>query len=262
MRGLTMLKLKPIVKVMNFRSLINIESAMREAQKYFETEQELRVMMSKIIYNSNFILDKKNLKVDESKPVLNIYVGNDYGFCGNFNVLLNKDINNSTEDYKILIGRKTVNTANNVLLKIEKNHFDDEFSKIKKVITERISESKYSEVNIVYNRYYNYNDLRFTKRKIYPLENKKYEDVNYSHDYIVETDIDNFLKNLTVLYIMYELRIRKKNSDAAENVMRQKMTTISLKKIEEMEEESKALINKEKKEEKFKESLELYRNFS
>ena len=38
------------------------------------------------------ILDKKILDPDKDLPELNIYIANDYGFCGNFNSEISKRI--------------------------------------------------------------------------------------------------------------------------------------------------------------------------
>ncbi len=44
------------------------------------------------MYNKNLILDKKILTPDPTKPELNIYIANDYGFCGNFNSSVSNQI--------------------------------------------------------------------------------------------------------------------------------------------------------------------------
>ena len=47
--------------------------------------KEITDILSRIIYNKNLILDKKILTPEQDKPEFNIYIANDYGFCGNFN---------------------------------------------------------------------------------------------------------------------------------------------------------------------------------
>lgn len=37
---------------------------------------------------------------------LNIYIANDYGFCGNFNSQIARQIRQDKDDYKIIIGKK------------------------------------------------------------------------------------------------------------------------------------------------------------
>ena len=86
------MKEKLIVKVMNFHSLIRVDSAKRQATKYMQMEREVSEIIDMIVNNRNFILDKTMFSVDESKPALNIYFGSDYGFCGSINFAVNKKI--------------------------------------------------------------------------------------------------------------------------------------------------------------------------
>ena len=53
------MKTKIIVKVMNFHSLIRVDSARKKAEKYLLLEKEASNIIDMIVNNRNFILDKK-----------------------------------------------------------------------------------------------------------------------------------------------------------------------------------------------------------
>ena len=80
-----MSKIKNVVKVMNFQSLLTLNKALNEADKYRDVGKEITEILRRIMYNKNWILDKNIILPDSSKPKLNIYIANDFGFCGNFN---------------------------------------------------------------------------------------------------------------------------------------------------------------------------------
>ena len=84
------MKIKSVVKVMNFHSLLKVDKARRRAEKYFAYEKGLTDFVDNILNNRNLILDKKMLKLDKKQKPLNIYIGNDLGFCGNFNSNVNR----------------------------------------------------------------------------------------------------------------------------------------------------------------------------
>ena len=85
------------------------------------------------------------------------------------------------------------------------------------------------------------------------------EGVNTNIDYVVETDIDNFINSVMVLCICYQIKIYESNSHASENVMRERVTRESMKKIEEREEEQFKEERKEKKQKAFKKQISNYR---
>ncbi|MGE5455539.1 MAG: F0F1 ATP synthase subunit gamma [Ignavibacteriales bacterium] len=252
------MKIKKVVKVMNFHSLLHVDSSRRKAEKYFKSEVELTKMIDKIVYNKNLILDKKTLKVKSNKPVLNIYIGNDYGFCGGFNSSINDTIKNDSDCYKIVIGKKIHNTDDKIILTITKDNFFVDFNKIEKIIYESIKSLSYSEINIIYNHYYNANSFAFIKKRLFPItfEKDKINNETYNDDFVVETDVNTMVLNLVTLYICYEIRIAETNSWAAENVMRQQVTRESLKKIDEIEEEKLKEERKVKKHLNFKKIIE------
>ena len=76
-----MSSVKNIVKVMNFHSLIRVDKAKKKAAKFNEVEHELMRTLAALVYNINLRLDKKMLKENPNGVDLNIYVGNDMGFC-------------------------------------------------------------------------------------------------------------------------------------------------------------------------------------
>ncbi|MBQ8131413.1 MAG: F0F1 ATP synthase subunit gamma [Bacilli bacterium] len=250
-----------VVKVMNFHSLLRVDKARRKAAMYFDTEAELFKIIRKILYNRNIILDKKAITPRSNAPVLNVYIGNDLGFCGDFNFAINKEVRKD-EDYKILIGKKihTREDDDKVVLRITKDEFFDSFKKVEDVIYDGIVERKYREINVVYNHYHNVNSLEFTKKKLFPVDyDSSSGDETFDEDFAMETDLAPMLNNLIALYLCYELKICEMNSYAAENVVRQQLTNESLKKIDEMEEEKFKANRKIKKQKDFQKIIENFR---
>ena len=76
-----MKNIKPIVQVMNLFSLVRINSAKSKVEEFGITSSVLTKIISSIMYNDNIVLDKNSIEPDASKPVLNIYIASDYGFC-------------------------------------------------------------------------------------------------------------------------------------------------------------------------------------
>lgn len=231
------MKVKNVVKVMNFHSLLRVDKARREAEKYFEVESELREMIDSITNNRNIILDKAILKVPKDKPALNVFIGSDLGFCGSYNYVINNSIKDN-ESEKIIIGKKINKNVGNVKLAITK----DEYTKNPKVVTDLIQtgikKNMYSEINVFYNNYENITNINWLKKRIYPFEFNDDKKSSYTEDYVSENDISELILSMICTYVDYELQILVKNSFASENVMRQNSTNESLKKIEEIEEEN------------------------
>ena len=86
-----MTDIKGIVKIMNFHSLLRVDKSKRTAEKYFKVSEELDSMIVQLLYNRNLTLDKKVITANKNGKVINIYLGNDLGFCGNFNSKVNKE---------------------------------------------------------------------------------------------------------------------------------------------------------------------------
>lgn len=249
------MKIKPVVKVMNFHSLLRVEKTKKEAQKYLQVEEQIKTMIDVIMNNRNVRLSKLMFQSNKGKPRLNIYLGSDYGFCSYFNTRVNEAIMKD-DAIKILIGSKLTNNAKNAVLKIHGDDLVKEHAQIASIIYEGILNKKYSEVHIIYNRYNNTTDIELIDNCLFPLE--KTEDKNYIDDFVFEGDVHSILMNLISLYIMYELTLCNISSHASENILRQESTSKSLKKIDEIEEIEVQKQRKERKIAEFKKVTEVY----
>lgn len=251
------MRVKNVVKVMNFNALLNVDKAIKKASKYKDVGEEITSILSRIIYNKNIVLDKNSLNSDPSKPKLNIYIANDYGFCGNFNSEINKSLRNDNDCYKIIIGKKIIFSDELTLLKIHKDEFYSRFGEIESILRNGIVSNLYSEVNVYYNHYYSSTSFGFIKLQLFPVkfEGKLYE----GEDFITETDISKVLASLLGFYMCYQIIMCESISEAAENVLRSQITSSALDKIEEIEEENKMLENKKRKEISVKKSVENFK---
>jgi F0F1-type ATP synthase gamma subunit len=252
------MSVRNVVKVMNFHSLLRVDSARKKAEKYFVLEEELTSMIDNIVNNKNFILDKKALKVNPKKPALNIYISNDYGFCGNFNFVINEFIKDGGQSQKIFIGKKIKTKSDDVLLDMSKDNFATDFYKIEEIIQNSINNLEHSSINVYYNHYYSVNNIKPVKKCIFPVDFKKEKKYTYDEDFVSEGDINSLLTNMVTLYICYEIKIAEINSWASENVMRQQITRESLKKIDERDEERQRITSKIKKYKRFQKNIESY----
>ncbi len=234
------MKIKSVVKVMNFYSLLRVDSSKKKADKYFGYEQSVRSFIDNILNNKNLILDKKTIKMNETGKELNIYIANDLGFCGNFNSNIREVLNMDDENDKIIIGKKIIKNEeySNTILSMTKEEYFESSEKIHQIMYNAIKDSKYKEINIVYNHYYNISRIERVKSRILPLDkNIKSDTDEYKEDFVVEGDINDILLNIIALYLGYEIKVAVENSYASENIMRQMTTKESLKKIDEIEEE-------------------------
>lgn len=230
------MNVKLTVKVMNFHSLLRVDNARRKADKYLLLEKEVSNMIDMIINNENLIRDKKTMKVDESKPELKIYFGSDYGFCGNINSNINRVINDTQNNDKIVIGRK-LRPIKNVLIKMNREDFNNEYCKISDLICKAVKESEYSKVILIYSHYYNMSTIKQVEKCIYPFQLDEKKD-KHNEDFVIEGNVTELLTSLIIEYLNYEIKIAEVNSFASENIIRQNATSDSLKKIEEIEEEN------------------------
>ena len=251
-----MANIRNIVKVMNFHSLVRVDKAKKNTEKYFIVENELKDFIYKIIYNKNLNLDKKSYSPNEDGIILNIYIGNDLGFCGNFNSQLISTMKTDTNSKKIVIGKKIFKKTDDIILNISKEEFYKDFSDIEKIIYENIFSNRIKEINVLYNKYYNVNDIRFEKVQLFPIESSDKKSLKV--DYVIETDINKLIANLLALYLCYEIKIMESNSWASENVMRQTITKESLRKLDEIAEEKNRQERKEKNSESFKKQINNY----
>ena len=251
------MKIKNVVKVMNFQSLLRMNKALEEADRYRDVGKEITEILGRIMYNKNLILDKNILIPDSDKPKLNIYIANDYGFCGNFNAEVNRQLRKDNNEYKIIIGKKIIYNDDKVLLKLDKDDFNKRFMEIEKCIDEAIHSMNYSEVNVYYNHYHSLTSFEFMKIQLFPVEfrGEYYE----GEDFVMETDINRFIGSLMTFYICYQLRMCESISFAAENVLRSQITSSALDKIKEREEELKHEEAKLKKEKNILKSVENFK---
>lgn len=251
------MKIKNVVKVMNFQALLRMDKALKEADKYRDVGKEITDILSRIMYNKNLILDKKILIPDPSKPKLNIYIANDYGFCGNFNSSISRQIKKDIDAYKIIIGKKINYSDDKTILKIDKEDFIKRFLEIERCIDEAITSGNYSEINVYYNHFYSLTSFEFVKIQLFPVEFKGeyYE----GEDFVMETDVSHVLGSLMTFYICYELKMCESISYAAENVLRSQITSSALDKIKEKEEEMKHEEMKLRKEKSVLKSVENFK---
>lgn len=243
------MKIKKIVKVMNFQTLLKINSAKRQAELYQNVGKEVTNILKTLVYNKNLILDKNMIEADPTKPVLNVYIANDYGFCGNFNASVRHQIMEDKDAYKIIIGKKILYKDDKTLLKIEKDHFQDEIANIEKIINKGLENNEFSEINLYYNHYYSYTQFGFLKLKLFPIDVP--EDYYDESDFVSETDIDKMIKGIVSFYICYQIKMAESISIAAENVLRNQITNMALDRIEEQE----IIENNEKRKEKLSKTI-------
>ena len=244
------MNVRNVVKVMNFHSLLRVDSAKRTANKYQLMEEQLLDMIDGIVNNRNLSLDKKLLKVNENGPQLNLYLGSDFGFCSNFNSRINAEIREDRDCHKILIGKKLYpGGEGQVLFRMDSQEFREDMAKVREAIVAGINGMQYSRINIIYNHYVNTADIQLRRKQVYPVELQNARKNN--DDFVVEGDIGRLLKDLIMSYVNYQVMLADVFSRAAENLMRQNATNDSLKRIDEIEEENKRLEMKERREKEF-----------
>lgn len=231
------MRIKNVVKVMNFHSLLRVDKARKTADKYLTVGEEITKILTTILYNKNLVLDKKVLLPDKNNPILDIYIANDYGFCGDFNAAVRRAINKNLDNYKIIIGSKISYKDDKTVIKINKDNFQQDFYKIENYIDKSLIDMTYSEINVYYNHYYSSTSFEFKKINLFPLEfNGEYYE---GKDFVAETDLDLMIKSLVSFYICYQLKMCECISEAAENMERNQITRMALDKIEELEEEER-----------------------
>ncbi|MBT1175851.1 F0F1 ATP synthase subunit gamma [Bifidobacterium sp. LC6] len=257
------IKVKNVVKVMNFHALLRVDAAKRHADQYQVLEREVESMMDNIANNRNFILDKKALRPNPKAPELVIYIGSDFGFCGNYNSQVNDLLAQASPDTDaIIIGKKLHHTNANVLMRVEKDELDANPHMLENIVAESIREMKHRKVSIVYNRYENASSIHLDTKTVFPVEVDdsagKEHPYDYDDDFVVEGNINDLMRDLTMLYINYEIRLCMVNANASENVLRQSTTSESLKKIDEREEEELKWERKQRRAQEFKKVIESF----
>lgn len=251
-----MANIKNVVKVMNFHSLLRVDKAKRKADNYKALEEEILSFMNKVLNNKNLNLDKRLITSKPDGKIVNFYIGNDLGFCGNFNSSVKHVAEEDKGVIKIVVGEKIFMNKDDVALNIAKEDFYNDFKKVEDIIKPLLINRRIKEVNAIFNRYYNVNNIKLEKKKLFPLE---FDDSKNTEDFVIETDASSMFEDLLLLYIECELQIIESNSWAAENIMRQNLTSESLKKIDEIEEEKQKQVRKEKKYQAFKKQMANYR---
>ena len=243
--------IKNVVKVMNFHSLLRVDKARKKAENYLKVGNEITTILSEILYNKNLVLDKQALVPDPNMPILDIYIANDYGYCGDFNSTVRRAILKNSDNYKIIIGKKIIYNDDKTVLKIEKDDFSKRFLEIQHYIERSLIDMSYREINIYYNHYYSSTTFGFKKVKVFPIEfTGEYYDGN---DFVAETDLQKMLKSLVSFYICYQLKMCECISEAAENLNRNQITRMALDRIEEQEiEDRNAMLRKRNEEACFK----------
>ena len=143
------------------------------------------------------------------------------------------------------------------MLKIEKDDFNLRFVEIQHYIEKSLLDMSYREINIYYNHYYSSTTFAFKKIQAFPIEFKgEYYEGN---DFVSETDLKKMLKSLVSFYICYQLKMCECISEAAENLNRNQITRAALDKIEEKEEEERAMALRKKNEEAAFKNVENYK---
>lgn len=260
------MNVKNIVKVMNFHSLLRVDKSRKSAKKYAYLGDTVADMIDNIVNNRNIALDFKMLRVDETKPELNIYLGGDMGFCANLNsniirALWSEEHENAD---KIIVGRKIHprREEEHLLLSIGRDEFTEDFEKVFSYVREAFTKRSYSKINLIYNHYYSSSEVDFICKQLYPLPQHLVSDKTYNEDFSYEGEIEPLLTNLIVLYLKYELIVASEVSNAALNITRQNTTNESLKKIDEREEYNTMVSRRKNREKEFGKVLDNYTKLS
>ena len=111
-----------------------------------------------------------------------------------------------------------------------------------------------------YNHYNSSTSFVFKKLTLFPVEFDGEYDTK--HDFVIETDITSMLHSLLSFYVLYQLRMCECISRAAENVIRNQITSEALDKIEEIEIEKANIERKEKKDKLVRKTVENYKKLA
>lgn len=252
------MSLKNVVKVMNFHSLLRVDRSRKTAKKYSQMEHMVLEMLDNILNNRNILLDVKALQMKPEMPELQILMGSDLGFCGNLNNLVRKSWTEDDSDCRtIIIGRKLSHLQDeNTLIYLSRESFAEDHSEVLRILSEGLREKKYSAVRLIYNHYHNSSEVEFVNKVIFPMPKGILGNQEYTEDFSCEGDLQDLLLDLTELYLQYEVEIASQVSLAAENITRQNITTESLKKIDEREEEELQEARRELKDKEFAKVLD------
>ena len=205
-------------------------------------------------------MDKRILTPSEELPELNIYIANDYGFCGNFNSEVSRRIKKDTEAKKIIIGKKIVHNDEKTLIKINKDDFFKRFGEIQEKVEDAIRSIDYSRINVFYNHYYSMSSFEFLKIQLFPTEYKG--ELYDGEDFVAETDLNGLISRLASFYVCYQLKMCESISYAADNVLRSQITSSALEKLDEKEKEERHEEMKRRKEKSVLKSVENFKKIA
>jgi len=239
------MNIKTVVKVMNFHSLLRVDASRRKAERYETMKAELETMMQIVLNNRNLRLDKYIKLPDPSNPVLRIYIGSDFGFCGNVNSTVNAVLAQQREGEKVLVGKKLRKTGE-VSLYLQQEELRGRIKEIRRYLERAVKERPWAAVELVYNHYYNMSSIKQEVHRIYPLELGDTDTSPVLGDFMFEGDPEKMLEEMVVSYMSYELLSAVASAYASENIMRQNATSESLKKLDEAEAEELRLMRKER----------------
>lgn len=253
------MRIKNVVKVMNFHALIRVDAAKRKAQRYMLMEREVISMLDQIMNNRNLLLDKNILTPNPDKPRLTIYLGSDFGFCSNYNSLVNGELEKDRDGDKILIGKKLRHNVDHVLLRMDQDEMEGRVREIEEILKTSILRRQHSAIDVVFVRYINATESQKDIKRIFPVEIPKDADPDdYKDDFMIDGDVETLFVNLMASYLIYQLQIVRTSGYASENILRQNTTSESLKKIEEIEEEQLMEERREKRAAEFSKVIENY----
>lgn len=251
------MNIKAVVKVMNFHALLRVEASRKQAERYQTMESELENMMRIVMNNRNLRLDKRIALPEPNQPVLRIYMGSDYGFCGSVNSSVSNVLARDGDASKIVVGKKLRRPQHVELFLTQEEYFSD-LSRVRKYLEQAVRERKWSAVELVYNHFYNLSSVKQITKRIYPLEAQPEDQKHQWDDFEVETDVVRLLEDMMVSYLTYELKIAAVSAYASENIMRQNATTESLKKLDEREEEELREARKLRTQKGFQKTIDSY----
>ena len=155
-----------------------------------------------------------------------------------------------------MVGSKIFLNDSNTVLNISKSELYQSFQKIEDIIKPYLEAKEIKEINVIFIRYNNINDMHLDKTRLFPLETIKTKNTS---DFVIEADGKMMFTDLILLYLDCKLQIIECNSWASENIQRENLTNESLKKIDEIEEEKLKVSRKEKRSADFKKQLANYR---
>ena len=246
-----------IVRVMNFHALARIDKAKSKSVKEMSTEELLEKMIREIYYNKNLNIDKKLLTENKNGIELNIYIGSDLSFCGDFNSSILSKLAEDNDSQKIIVGQKIYSiTSQPYIYALSKEEFFQDSSHISSIIEEYLTEQKAKSINIIYNRYYSIDDIRLEKMQVFPVNFEMKAEDDYDIDFVIENDANNILRSILAEYLNFKVRIAEQSSWAAENVNRERIARESMKRIDELKETEKIIENQKRSQKKLAEQID------